>query len=306
MKMKSVGKTNEASSRTERDREAEISALKKKVLLLERERDTLVAQTQTTLLDMVRYRAEAASRKQMEEELIRAKEKAEEASLTRDEFLANMSHELRTPMTVFIGALEYLMEIDRIPEHRILLDMADQAARRLHALIEDILDFSRIEANRIEITKEPFDLRFCIQKAVHVPAIQARKKNIDLTVTLDPQLPLACKGDDERLEQILVNLVGNAVKFTEQGEVKLMVEFRGEEFLFSVHDTGIGVPPDKLDAIFTSFSQVDSSRTRKYGGTGLGLAICKGLVELMGGEIKVQSRQGEGSVFSFTLPLVPV
>lgn len=242
-------------------------------------------------------------RKQAKEVLKEAKEAAEEASRAKSEFLANMSHEIRTPMTVFLAALEHLLQIDGDPDRRILLEMADNSARRLHALMDDILDFSRIEARRVEIEEEPFDLRGCIEAAVGLFALSVRQKNLRLETDVATDIPQVVIGDAFRLGQVLTNLVGNAVKFTEEGEIRVSVKDRGEFLEFSVADTGIGIPEDKCNLIFDSFSQADGSLTRRHGGTGLGLAICRSLVELMGGDIGVLCKKGGGSIFTFTLPL---
>jgi PAS domain S-box-containing protein len=235
-----------------------------------------------------------------------AQQAAEEASRAKSEFLANMSHEIRTPMTVFMAALDHLLQIDRSPERRPFLEMADQAAQRLRALIDDILDFSRIEARRLDIQDEPFDLRACIRNSVAMMELKAREKNLGLEMDVSPEIPPLVSGDPDRLGQVLINLMGNAVKFTSEGEVKISVRLRGKDIEFAISDTGIGIPAEKREQLFQSFSQADSSFTRRFGGTGLGLAISKGLVELMGGRIGVRSRPGGGSVFFFDLPMKPV
>ncbi|WP_051361356.1 PAS domain-containing hybrid sensor histidine kinase/response regulator [Desulfuromonas sp. TF] len=242
-------------------------------------------------------------RKRSEEELKEAISAAEKASRSKSEFLANMSHEIRTPMTVFMAAIEHLMQIDRSPERRHLLGMAEQSAKRLRSLIDDILDFSRIEAQKVDIEAEPFDLRACVDEAIGMFALAAREKNISLKSEVSPAVPDLAIGDPNRLGQVLTNLIGNAVKFTHEGKIRVRVQPRGEFLEFSVADTGIGIPREKRHLLFQSFTQVDSSLTRKFGGTGLGLAISKGLVHLMGGDISVRSREGKGSVFTFTIPL---
>jgi PAS domain S-box-containing protein len=243
-------------------------------------------------------------RKRMEQELQAAKESAEESSRAKSEFLANMSHEIRTPMTVFIAVVDYLLHLEKDTLHRELLEMADQSAERLRSLVEDILDFSRIEAGRVIMVEEPFDLRSCVRSAATMMGKFAREKNLRLEWEVAPELPQQVIGDSDRVGQVLVNLIGNAIKFTREGEVRVrVIEGRGPMLVFSVSDTGIGIPEDKKGLLFQRFSQVDSSLTRQYGGTGLGLAICKGLVELMGGRIWMKSVEREGSVFSFTLPL---
>jgi PAS domain S-box-containing protein len=241
--------------------------------------------------------------KNLERALAEAKGAAEEAARAKSEFMANMSHEIRTPMTVIMAALEHLLHIDVDPERRHLLEMADQATLRLRALIDDILDFSRIEAHRMDLEKEPFPLRECLGKAVTKVAARAREKCLDLQWDIPPDIPSEVVGDQGRLGQVLFNLIDNAVKFTHEGGVTVSVTACNKGLEFTVADTGIGIPVEKRELIFQTFRQVDSSLTRKYGGTGLGLAITKGLVELMGGQIGLRGREGRGSAFYFTLPL---
>jgi CheY-like chemotaxis protein len=206
-------------------------------------------------------------------------------------------------MTVFMAAVEHLLQIDRSPERRHLLGMAEQSAQRLRSLIDDILDFSRIEARRVDLIEEAFDLRSCVREAIDLFVLPARAKNLRLDLQVATEIPQQVFGDPDRLGQVLVNLIGNAVKFTQEGKIRVEVQPHGEFLEFAVADTGIGIPEEKRDRLFQSFSQLDSSFTRKFGGTGLGLAISKGLVELMGGQIEVQSREGQGSIFTFTIPL---
>lgn len=240
---------------------------------------------------------------QKRDELNKAREAAEEASRAKGEFLANMSHEIRTPMTIFLAALEHLQQIERNPEHRKLLEMADTSARHLRQLIDDILDFSRIEAKQADLHEEAFDLRACLEEKIQMFILPAREKNLRLKTEVSKDVPVIIVTDRGRLDQILVNLVGNAIKFTEQGEIRVTVRLQEDHLVFTVTDTGIGIPEDKHHHLFNSFSQVDTSRHRKHGGSGLGLAISKGLVELMGGRISLDSWEGQGSVFTFTLPL---
>lgn len=245
----------------------------------------------------------AVERARAERDLLLAKEAAEEATRAKSEFLANMSHEIRTPMTVFMVALEHLLQLDKNPERRHLLEMADKSANRLRALLDDILDLSRIEARRVALEKDPFYLPTCVRDAVEMFSLSAQEKNLRLETYIAPGTPEVVIGDSARLGQVLTNLVGNAVKFTEAGAVRVSVMPRGDFLEFSIADTGPGIPEDKCHLLFKSFSQVDSSFTRQHGGSGLGLAISKGLVELMGGEISVKSQFGKGSVFTFSLPV---
>ncbi|MEZ4599506.1 MAG: response regulator [Syntrophotaleaceae bacterium] len=234
--------------------------------------------------------------------LDKAKNVAEEANRAKSEFLASMSHEIRTPMTVFMAAIEHLLQTDRNPDRRHLLSMADASAHRLRNLIDDILDFSRIEARKVEIEQEPFDLRDCLREALEMFTLPAGEKNLKLNMKVTTDTPEKVVGDRNRVGQVLINLISNAVKFTPEGEVRVSVRPCANFLEFSVADTGIGIPEEKQHLLFKSFSQVDMSFHRQHGGSGLGLAICKGLVELMGGEISVRSHVGKGSLFSFTLP----
>jgi PAS domain S-box-containing protein len=256
-----------------------------------------------------RLRAETRIRETMErlrlvtEAAEDAKGAAEEATRAKSEFLANMSHEIRTPMTVFMGAIELLLQDDQDPAHRTLLKMAEQSAQRLRSLIDDILDLSRIEARGMEVEEVDFEIRSCVRSAVGLFALAAREKNLQLEAEVASEVPQWVVGDPGKLGQVLINLIGNALKFTSEGGIRVTVLRYIDTLEFAVADTGIGIPEQKQHLLFQSFSQTDSSFQRQYGGSGLGLAISKGLVELMGGEIAVQSQEGRGSVFTFTLPL---
>lgn len=251
------------------------------------------------------------SRKAIAEHFRQAKEAAEEATRAKSRFLANMSHEIRTPIAVVLSALEVLEQEDLGEERNQCLQMADRAARALMELLEDILDFSRIEAGRLDLKQEPFDVRRCVDDVLDIFRPKAKQKGLNLTCRVDERLPYVLLGDLPRLRQVLLNLVGNAVKFTRHGGVEVLVEMETSEpseagicpVRFSIRDTGIGIAAQTLNRLFESFSQGDNSDTREHGGTGLGLAICKGIVEGMKGRIGAVSTPGLGSTFYFVLPL---
>ena len=264
------------------------------------ERTDVLSQTNLAL------QQEIHERRRVETELTAAREQALQAADAKAGFLANMSHEIRTPMNAVIGMTALLEETPLSAEQRSYLETIRVGGDALLAVIDDILDFSKIESGMLDIERRPFEVGACVEEAFDMLAPRAAEKGIDLLYVIDDEVPRWIVGDATRLRQVLINLLSNAVKFTHQGEVCVTASLAAREgarvrLHFAVRDTGIGIPADKRAHLFRAFSQADSSTTRKYGGTGLGLAICQRLTQLMGGDIHVESEEGRGSTFSFSI-----
>lgn len=249
------------------------------------------------------------SNDQLEKAIAKANEMATEAkiaNITKSEFIANMSHEVRTPMNGVIGMAELLLGTDLDPQQREYAVAVQKSAGLLLRIIDDILDYSKIEAGKLDLEMIDFDLRVTLEDVTGLMAQNAYKKGLEFSCTIDPEVPSLLRGDPGRLRQVLLNLVSNAIKFTETGEIAIHITLEKETdkralVRFAVKDTGIGIPENRFDLLFKSFSQIDVSTTRKYGGSGLGLAISKQLAETMGGQIGIESKPGKGSVFWFTV-----
>jgi PAS domain S-box-containing protein len=269
------------------------------------EPDEPLLQTLTSISNQI---GQFIARKKADFEMIRAKESAEAANRAKSEFLATMSHEIRTPMNGVLGFAQLLQRSPMSAQQRDFVAAIRSSAEALLGVINDVLDFSKIESGRMDLENRPFNLQSCVEEALETVSTAAAEKRLDLAARFGPAVPVAVVGDSLRLRQVLVNLLGNAVKFTLQGDVKLEVEAATTSdgmvrLTFSISDTGLGISPEKLQTLFQPFHQADSSTSRRFGGSGLGLAICLRLVELMGGSISANSRVGEGSTFSFNLEL---
>ncbi len=269
---------------------------------------TFVQATQPPETAVSAQQSELEQLRGVQHELVRAKQEAEAAMMAKSEFLATMSHEIRTPLNGIIPLLDILMSTRLAPDQIDYLQTAYKSAQELLRIVDDILDYSKIEANKLELENVGLNLRDLVGSVHRLLEKSAEAKNLAFTISLEKGMRLAVRGDQVRLRQILTNLVSNAIKFTNHGSVRLHVSKRGEtrthyEILFTVKDTGIGISPEAAAKLFQPFTQADTSTTRTFGGTGLGLVICKRIVDLMGGKIGLRSEPGKGSLFWFNVPL---
>jgi two-component system, sensor histidine kinase and response regulator len=273
------------------------------ILVARRAHLTLVEHLQVT----ARLAVSEDAAKRAEAVMREARDLAERVAQARSAFLANMSHEIRTPMNAVLGFVELILDTELSTEQRRALELVRSSSEALLMILNDILDYSKIEAEHLELESIPFDVSKVVHATASLLAVRAREKHLELLAEVAPEVPRAVRGDPTRLRQVLMNLIGNAIKFTEQGEVVVSVIATATDgsatLRFAVRDTGIGIAPEHVGSVFREFTQADSTMTRRYGGTGLGLAISQRLVRLMGGEIGVKSEVGRGSEFSFTIAL---
>ncbi len=269
---------------------------------LEAQRNELALAVMLRTREIRREKQVVEQQKQQIEELLK---KAQASNEAKDEFLANISHEIRTPLHGVLGMTDLTLHTSLTEEQREYLELVEKSAKSLLALLNDVLDFSKIEAGGLTLECAPFSIRECVESASAGFGVTAKKKGLEFQVDVSAETPEKMDGDALRLRQVLVNLISNALKFTERGSIHLDVSVQdaGNRLQFRVQDTGIGIPQDQVEAVFEPFRQVDGSTTRKYGGTGLGLSICLRLAKQMGGELTLESEEGRGSTFTLQLPV---